>query len=163
VIVALAEKHRARLAELLKATPEFTPDEREVALELIDSTLDGSDPYRVLIDVVDGSPGADDHDDEVRGYICFGPTPMTRGTFDLYWIATHPSHKGRGVGRALVAAMETALRNDGARLVRVETSGLAEYAATRAFYDRIGYEVVARIRDFYWPGNDLVIYGRYLA
>ena len=87
---------------------------------------------------------------------------MTRGTFDLYWIAVHPACKGRGVGRALVAKMEAEIRAEGARLVRVETAGLDDYAATRRFYVRIGYDELSRIRDFYWPGNDLVTYGRYL-
>src|SRR5262249_40365964 len=97
-----------------------------------------------------------------RGYICFGATPMTQGTFDLYWICVDPEAKGKGLGRGLVRTMEEELGKEGGRLVRVETAGSPEYASTRAFYDRIGYEVVARIRDFYWPGNDLFIYGRYL-
>jgi hypothetical protein len=58
--------------------------------------------------------------------------------------------------------MEEELSAEGGRLVRVETAGSPEYASTRAFYEAIKYEVVAQIRDFYWPGNDLLIYGRYL-
>jgi ribosomal protein S18 acetylase RimI-like enzyme len=156
LITRLAAHHRSALASLLKATPEFTPDEVEVALELIDLGLapNGSPDYSFWVDEEAG---------DVRGYICFGPTPMTRGTFDLYWIAVARAQKGRGIGRALVARMEEELRSLGARLVRVETAGTSEYAETRAFYDRIGYEVVARIRDFYWEGNDLFIYGRYLG
>ena len=117
-------------------------------------SLTTEDTYRFWVDA-EGS--------DVRGYICYGPTPMTRGTFDLYWIAVHPAYKGKGVGRILVDAMENELRAEGGRLVRVETAGMDEYESTRVFYDRLGYEVVARIKDFYWPGNDLVIYGRYLA
>jgi ribosomal protein S18 acetylase RimI-like enzyme len=87
---------------------------------------------------------------------------MTRGTFDLYWVCVDPEAKGRGIGRGLVAKMEEELAAEGGRLVRVETAGSPEYASTRAFYDAIKYEVVARIRDFYWAGNDLFIYGHYL-
>ena len=154
--IRLAAKHREPLADLLRRTPEFTPDEVDVALELIDSGIANEDDYRFWVDVTDGPITT------VRGYICFGKTPMTRSTWDLYWIAVDRELKGAGIGRALIAQMEDEIKADGARLVRVETSGLEEYAATRAFYDRIGYEVIARIRDFYWAGNDLVIYGRYL-
>ena len=161
MLTHLDASHRARLAELLRVTPEFSSEDQAVALELIDATLAKEDTYRFLVDVDEGAPL--DPSRDVRGYICFGATPMTRGTFDLYWIAVHPAHKGNGVGRALVAAMETELTREGARLVRVETAGTSEYAATRAFYDRLGFEIVARIRDFYWPGNDLVIYGRYFS
>jgi len=33
-----------------------------------------------------------------------------------------------------------------------------EYAPTRAFYERRGYAAVARIPDFYAPGDDQVVY-----
>jgi ribosomal protein S18 acetylase RimI-like enzyme len=58
--------------------------------------------------------------------------------------------------------MEDELRGNGARLIRVETEGNAEYAATRLFYERIGYTVTARFRDFYDEGNDLFIWAKYL-
>jgi len=40
----------------------------------------------------------------------------------------------------------------------VETSSRAEYAATRAFYERRGYEQAAWLRSYYAPGDDLVVY-----
>ena len=94
---------------------------------------------------------------KVAGYVCFGPTPMAFGTWDLYWLATHPVFRGRGVGGSLVVAMETELRQYGARLVRVETSHLESYGAAHRFYQRHGYPEVARLPNFYQPGDDLVI------
>lgn len=149
---------RSPLAELLAATKEFSPDEVEVALELIDSTLAGDSDYEVL---VAAEAHATDHDrPNVVGYVCFGPTPMTEGTFDLYWIAVRPSLKGKGVGRALALAMEQELARRGARLVRVETESSTSYDATRAFYDKLGYERAAVFAGFYRPGVDLVTYRR---
>ena len=149
----LAAHHRESLADLLGRTPEFSPDDVVVALELIDDALAGGPDYRFLVDTEGGI---------AQGYVCFGATAMTEGTYDLYWICVDPDKKGRGIGRALVAEMEREIARDGARLVRVETAGSAEYAATRAFYERAGYEIVATIRDFYRSGNALVIYGHYL-
>jgi ribosomal protein S18 acetylase RimI-like enzyme len=124
----------------------------ECALELIDGALasPGGD-YRVLVaELGDGLAGP-------IGYICFGPTPMTDGTFDLYWIATHPERRGLGVATALVDAMERDLRGRGARLVRVETSHQDDYGAAHRFYLRHGYPEVSRLVDFYKPGDDLII------
>jgi len=156
LLARLEGRHRASLADLLGRTREFNADDVEVALELIDLGIKREDSYRFWVDQDDERP------DVARGYICFGKTPMTRATYDLYWIVVDPACKGKGVGRRLVAKMEDEIRGDGARLVRVETGGTDEYAATRAFYDALGYEILARIREFYWAGNDLFIYGRYL-
>lgn len=150
--VNLEPRHRARLASLLEQTAEFTPDDVKVALELIDEGLahpDDPDGYRFIVDEEGG---------ELRGYVCFGPTPMTRGCFDLYWIAVDDELRGAGVGRRLLEATEQRIRASGGRLLRVETAGLDDYAATRAFYERTGFTVAARIEDFYWEGNDLVIF-----
>ncbi|WP_394843644.1 GNAT family N-acetyltransferase [Pendulispora brunnea] len=149
----LAPEHRAPLIELIRATPEFSREEADVAIELLDACLEGDRDYVIWVDADEG----------VRGYICYGPTPMTEGTYDLYWIAVAPSFQGHGVGRALIAHMESELTREGARLVRVETEGGPAYESTRAFYEAIGYECTATIRAFYAAGRDLVIYTRYLT
>ena len=141
---------RAPLVELVQAIPEFDDADRAVATELIDAALAGSPDYQLLVDP------------EARGYLCYGPTPMTLGTFDLYWIAVHPRARRAGVARELLRHLDEALRERGARMVRVETNSNAVYEPTRAFYDRNGFREEARLRDFYKPGDDLVIYVRRL-
>ncbi len=119
------------------------------ALELIDDALDNPlTDYEARIAEVGG---------QVAGYICFGPTPMTAGTFDLYWIATHPDFRGQGIGTALVEAMELELRARGVRLIRVETSNTDGYGSAHRFYVRHAYPEIARLPDFYKPGDDLII------
>ncbi len=95
---------------------------------------------------------------EVAGFACFGPRALTYGTFDLYWIVTNPKVGRCGVGGRLVAAIADALRSQNGRLLIAETSGRAEYAGTRAFYDKYAFVAEAIIRDFYALGDDLYIY-----
>lgn len=99
----------------------------------------------------------------MAGYVCFGHTPCTEGTYDLYWIATDPALQGRGVGRTLERAVEEEVRARRGRMVLIETASKDSYAATRAFYDRAGYCEVARVPDFYAPGDDRVIYAKKLG
>jgi ribosomal protein S18 acetylase RimI-like enzyme len=155
VLAKLAPHHRAKVVSLLAATSEFTRGDVEVALELVDCALADplSDDYRFIVA---------EEGDRLLGYACFGATPMTEGCYDLYWLVVDPGARRAGVGAELMAAIETLLRGLGARLVRVETAGLDAYRAARAFYERVGYCEVARLRDFYWPGNDLCIYTKYL-
>ncbi|HEU4697667.1 MAG TPA: GNAT family N-acetyltransferase [Gemmatimonadales bacterium] len=139
---------RARVAAITRATGVFHEDEVAVALEVFDAGVAG-DPSYVLL-------GADE-DDELAAWICWGPTPCTAGTWDLYWLAVDPARQQRGLGRALVREMEHRLHGV-ARLIVVETAGRADYAGTRAFYERCGYRAAARIPDFYAPGDDQVVY-----
>ncbi|HEX4574716.1 MAG TPA: GNAT family N-acetyltransferase [Gemmatimonadales bacterium] len=140
---------RARLERLTTAAGVFRPDEVAIALELLDDSLAGDDAYRFL--------GAYTGD-ELVGYACWGPTPGTQGTADLYWIVVDPAQQGQGVGTDLLRAVEATLVADRARLLVVETSSRAEYAPTRAFYERRGYAPAARLPGYYAPGDDLVIY-----
>ena len=48
-------------------------------------------------------------------------------------------------------------------MIVLDTSGRAEYAPTRAFYQRLGYTLAATIPEFYAPGDDLITYTRTLA
>src|SRR5215471_18585845 len=153
-IRAISSKDRNALAELLGRIETFSPQEVACALELIDQALKPNNPdYQVLVAV---------KQDKVVGYICYGPTPMTEGTFDLYWIASDPQVRGQGVGGALVAAMEGDLRRRRARLVRVETSAMEAYGPTRGFYEAMKYREEARFRDFYKVGEDLIILSKRL-
>ncbi|WP_395839005.1 GNAT family N-acetyltransferase [Cystobacter fuscus] len=119
------------------------------AIELVDLALQPNNPdYKILVA---------DRDGTIVGYVCYGPTPMTEGTYDLYWIASDPQVRGQGVGASLVSGMEADLRRRTARIIRVETSATEAYGPTRGFYASMKYTEEARIRDFYKVGDDLII------
>jgi len=101
-------------------------------------------------------------DGRVLGYVCYGSTPLTNGTYDLYWIAVDPEIHGGGVGRSLVTAATDAIAAAGGRLLLIETSSRTDYSKTREFYERLGFVAEARVRDFYSPGDDRVIYSKRL-
>jgi ribosomal protein S18 acetylase RimI-like enzyme len=145
----LAPADRGPIERILRATGAFDPAEVDVALELVDAPSDVG--YRFVVA---------DQGGEVAGYACFGATPCTVGTWDLYWIAVDPARQSRGLGRALLGAVEDAVRREGGRLLVIETASKPSYAATRAFYDRCGLELAARVKDFYARGDDKLIYCR---
>ena len=96
--------------------------------------------------------------ERVLGWACYGPRALTTGVFDLYWIAVAPEARRAGVGRRLLEASEAAACAAGGRMLVAETSGTPQYQATRQFYLGTGYAGEATIRDFYRPGDDLVIF-----
>ena len=142
---------RGRIEEITRAVGLFREDEIPVALEVFDEAvrMSSSDaPYVALGAEVDG---------RLAGWICWGPTPCTLGTYDLYWMAVDPSVQGSGIGTALIVEMERTLAGT-ARLIVVETAGRSDYSATRAFYEARGYRATATIPEFYGPGDDQVVY-----
>lgn len=90
----------------------------------------------------------------VAGYVCYGPTPLTASTYDLYWIAVDPGAQGGRNGRALLAFAESDIARRGGRLLLIETASHEAYAATIRFYERAGYVLMSRIPDYYRPGDD---------
>lgn len=141
-----------RVEAMTRGTALFRPEEIPVALDVFNAATGvgrAPDPdYETAGAEVDG---------RLVGWSCWGPTPCTRGTFDLYWIVVDPAYQGQGIGGALIEEMERRIAGR-ARLVVVETAGRDDYAPTRAFYAGRGYQVASRIRDYYAVGDDLVVF-----
>lgn len=101
-------------------------------------------------------------DGQAIGFACYGPRPLTIGTYDLYWIAVEERYQGHGIGRHLLQEAERRVQAEGGRLIVVETEGCPEYEPTRYFYTLAGYTLEARIHDFYRPGDDLIVFTKRL-
>ncbi len=153
----IADGDRDALEAALRSDETFRADEIDVALELIDDALKGSDDYWVRVATDPEVPVA------IAGYICYGPTPMTESTYDLYWIVTHVQARGRGVAGALIQHMEQDLRSHDATGIRVETSQMEGYGAARKLYARWDYPEASRLTDFYKKGDDLITYYKRLV
>lgn len=152
----LRASDRDPLLAILRATGVFSEEEIVVATELIDAVLDHPEQRDYVIFVYEEGS-------RVLGYYCIGPTPATATTYDLYWIAVTPGVHRKGVGTALNVHLESLIRSRGGTLIMVETSSRKDYEPTREFYHRKGYRELARIRDYYRPADDLVIFGKYLS
>jgi len=142
--------------KILRNTPEFKPSEVVVAEEVIDSYLNyphGSGYYVVV---------AED-DSAVVGYICYGPTPLTESTWDMYWMAVSTEKRGQGIGSALMEEAEREIKKAKGRLAIIETSSTTAYEKTIRFHLGNGYEEIARIPDFYAPGDDKLILQKRLS
>lgn len=85
---------------------------------------------------------------------------------EIYLMAVDRAVHRRGVGRALVEALERDLAADGVRLLQVKTLGPSEpdagYRRTRLFYQAMGFEPLEEITGL-WPGNPCLIMVKALA
>lgn len=146
-----------------------TPDDTDALKAIIAAT--GLFPAEMLDNMLAGALGDDagnghwltDDDAGPVALAYFAPERMTQGTWNLYLIAVHPDRQSRGRGAALLRHVEQSLAARGERILLVETSGLPNFARTRAFYRRCGYDEEARIRDFYQAGEDKVVFRKALG
>lgn len=156
LIRPMTSRDKPEIMRILKATPEFRPDEVVVAEELIDIYFNNpvTSGYNMMVAEVDSA---------VAGYICYGPSPLTDGTWDVYWLAVDPGSQRRGIGKSLTLYAEEAIGKAGGRLIIIETSSQPSYERTRRFYDAQGYTVICRIPDYYAVGDDQVLYWKRLG
>jgi ribosomal protein S18 acetylase RimI-like enzyme len=149
---------RPRIKEIVVSSKKFNPEEIATALELVAEFLKkGEKSGYIIIVLEDGKKHP-----SVQGYACYGPTPLTQGVYDLYWIVTDPAVQGRGFGRRLIEYVERDVIKRGGRMVLVETSSQETYGPTIRFYKRAGYELVACIKNFYRIGDDKLVFSKEL-
>jgi GNAT superfamily N-acetyltransferase len=150
-IRTLAPRDKTAVMTILRKSEQFELFELDVAEEVINDYL--RDPinsgYHVAVAEMESN---------IEGYVCYGPTPLTKGTWDIYWIAVTPKSRKQGIGKQLMSYAEYNVEKAGGRLIIVETSSKPSYDDTNNFYRDLGYKEICRITDFYAPKDDKIMY-----
>lgn len=137
--------------------------------QVADST--GLFPSDLLPDMINGFLSEGDEnslwltsevDSRITGFCYAIEETFTDGTWNMLALAVLPDRQGNGIGRAIVATLEKLLRDKNSRVLIVDTSGTESFAGTRSFYQRCGYTEEARIRDFWGPGDDKIVFWKAL-
>jgi ribosomal protein S18 acetylase RimI-like enzyme len=160
IIRPMVAADRGGVFRILENAGNFTPEEVATALELIDEWLDLGEHSGYLTYVLESDA---EGSKEVLGYVSFGPTPLTESTYDVYWIAVDKSKHRGGVGKKLMKFTEEETARRGGRMLLIETSSQETYGGTIQFYERTGYELVGKIKEYYKPGDDKLIFVKRLA
>lgn len=79
----------------------------------------------------------------------------------LYSIATHAQARGKGVGSALLQAVESQARRRGCDELRLEVR--TDNRAAISLYERLGYQRIGALEAYYEDGADGWRYGKVLA
>ncbi|MBX2797789.1 MAG: GNAT family N-acetyltransferase [Myxococcales bacterium] len=139
-------------------TQMFTEQDAGFVDEMVPAAVDGSAPedHWIVYEMADG---------RVDGAAYVAPQPFSDRLWNVFFIAVAPRCQGQGVGGALMRHIEQMLRERGpqvARVILVETSSTDQYARTREFYPKQGYVEEARIREYFGPGDDKVVFWKAL-
>lgn len=155
MIRKLQSNDRHSLISIVEGIDNFNEAEKKVAVELIDEAIanPNHEYYNLFVLEENGS---------IAGYHCTGKRALTDGVFDLYWIVVDPKNQNKGVGKKLLDHAENFVKENNGRWILAETSSKESYNATRNFYFRNNYSIVAEIRDFYTVNDNLIVFGKYI-
>lgn len=155
MIRQLQSDDRARLVEMIGGIANFSAEEKSVAIELIDDALakESGSYYNVFVYA---------EKKILYGYYCIGQRALTDGVYDLYWIVVNPNTQNKGIGKKLLEHAENFVKEKNGRWILAETSSKESYSATRNFYLRNKYSIVAQIEDFYSLKDNLIVFGKYI-
>lgn len=135
--------------KIVQRTEFFRALELDIAKEVLEDAANGSCGYQSFVAVCN---------DKLAGWVCFGQTPCTLGTFDIYWLAVDCSLQGKGIGSKLLSFAQIEITARQGRLIVIETSGSELYSPTQRFYLSNGYTLAATVKDFYATGDDKLIF-----
>jgi len=139
-----------KISDLVAETGVFSEEEAHVAGELATTTLNGTETYRFMF--------AEEPGGQLRGFTCFDRIPLSKVSFDLYWIAVARDQWGTGLAQELMQRTARFAKSKRGLWLFAETSSRQPYERARAFYARSGFEEAARFEDFYAPGDAKVIF-----
>ena len=161
-------------AELIHAA---WPDWKETREDALAEVREGLEPGRILLAARDG--------EVVLGWV--GAIPTYDFAWELHPLVVREGTRGRGVGRALVGALEEELRSRGALTVYLGTDDDGPTAGTSAwgvdlfpdplahavrlesfhhpvgFYRKLGYVVIGLVPDANGPGRPDILMGKRLS
>jgi len=67
------------------------------------------------------------------------------------------------VGSKLLSFLEEEVKTEGGRLILADTSTIPHYEKTQKFYLKNGFQEMARVSDYYHPGNDRITFCRRIS
>lgn len=149
-IVATTQADIDALQHIVDATGLFPPD---LVPDLLAPFLAGETSEFWRTARLDGGP---------IGFCYTVPQMLAEGTWNTAAIALAPNAQRHGYGSTLLSHVEAELKDKHQRLMLVDTSSTEDFARTRAFYLKNGYEEEARIRDYWAPGDDKVVFRKAL-
>ena len=129
IIIPMNESHVGAVAEIEKLCFHDPWSEKSIASELTNKLS----LWLVAME-----------DDQVAGYV---GSQTVMDWSDMMNVAVHPDHRRKGIGEALVTALETALRENGSQCLTLEVRDSNVPAIT--LYEKLGFVQVGLRRNYY--------------
>ena len=122
--------------------------------EMISDYLENADSQEIWLTYM--------HDNKHAAFCYCLPEKLTDGTYNLLAIGVSQDYQRKGIASRLMKYIEELLKRKDGRILIVETSSDIAQVSARNFYQKLGYNQEAVIRDFWKEGEDKVIFWKKL-
>lgn len=94
---------------------------------------------------------------------CIAENEQRTGGYSWDYIVVHRAYRNSGIAASLIENMMAYLHEVHARYIVTYTCDLPPYETIQRLFVRHGFELVGRLPDYYYDGEDRLIYARSLA
>lgn len=101
--------------------------------------------------------------DEIIGASCIAENDQKTGGYSWDYVVVHRDYRKWGIAAALLEKMMTYLRQVSARYLITYTCSLPEYKTIRVLFERNGFQLIGQCPDYYFEGEDRLIYWRRIS
>lgn len=157
MIRQVTDSDTATTIEAAEACGLFTPDELQTLRLQLEKTLSGSSDREEfwLADF--------DEQGRARGVAYCAAETMTDRVWNLLFLGVRRDEHRKGLGSALLRAVEQRLSASAQRMLIIETTSGEEFESARSLYLRHGFRLEATLADFYADGAPKIVFVKKLA
>lgn len=104
-----------------------------------------------------------DNRGQVIGVNSVAENEQKTGGYDWDYIVVHRAYRRSGIASALIEEMMMDMKRLQARYLITYTCSLPEYDAIRRLFERYGFRKIGELPDYYFDGEDRLIYYRKIS
>jgi GNAT superfamily N-acetyltransferase len=131
----------------------YTPGEEEQLRSL---------PYRALYGQV-MLWYVTNENNEIIGASCVAENDQKTGGYSWDYVVVHREYRRWGIAASLFEQLLDYLRQASARYLMTYTCSLPEYKTIRRLFERNGFQLIGQCPDYYFEGEDRLIYWRRIS
>jgi ribosomal protein S18 acetylase RimI-like enzyme len=147
-----SEEDCSQLVSIVESMGDcFTVEERDLLKELLNAYFsENKDKYLLKI--------AKDSNNKVLGFVIYKQADLSKSYWDIYWLVVSTENRRKKIGTNLLTAVENEVKQKGGTAILVEASSTAKYEPARKLYEKMGYEQVCKLENYYAPHDDKILY-----
>ncbi|GBG08976.1 hypothetical protein B1748_05400 [Paenibacillus sp. MY03] len=97
-------------------------------------------------------------DGSIAGINCMAPNEQGTGGYNWDYLVVHRDYRRSGLAASFIEEMFRYLREQNARYLLAYTCDLPQYDAIKLMFAKLNFNLIGRCPDYYYEGEDRLVY-----